>query len=748
MVESKSKLAKTGRDYAEVASEWFWEMGPDLRFIYISENVERLVGVPAAFHIGKTREELAGSNSASKKWQQHLQDLRDHKPFKDFRYNRRGPSGQTQFISVSGKPIFDEKGCFQGYIGVGSDLTVQVVAEERAQLANQRLATAIEALSEPFALWDSEDRLLICNQRFRDMNKEIADQAVPGVLYKDFAQALLDHELVPEAKHREKQWLVKRLANHRNPQGSFEQLRQDGLWFMINEQQLPDGSIATISADITDLKIAETKLIENRERIRDFAESASDWFWEMDENLRYCYFSERFTSVTGVPQDNMLGVSQEENGNPGAATGAWEKQLSDLRDHKPFKDFIHPGTKPDGSQVWLSISGKPVYDKGVFKGYRGFGRDITERIDHEKTIERLLHAIQQVPVGIALFDDEDRLIFFNSQYKSIMGIMADILEVGETFENMLRTMVARQPVKDALGREDAYIKERLAKHLAPGPPVEIHRIDRELLALETRAPDGYTFNIITDITEQKRTENDLNEARMNAEKANKVKSEFLASMSHELRTPLNAILGFSEILSGQYFGPTGTAKYKEYADDIHHSGQLLLELVNDLLDISVIEAGKMSLDKTTVSVQEIIEECRRTIKEKAIAKDIQITVTLSDPLSPLYVDKRAVKQVLLNLLSNAVKFTADSGEIKIFAESTEGKTRITVKDNGRGIPSQELSKITNPFTRSVRDPHLAEQGWGLGLAISKSLVELHEGELFIESEIGIGTSVTIVLSSQ
>ena len=248
-----------------------------------------------------------------------------------------------------------------------------------------------------------------------------------------------------------------------------------------------------------------------------------------------------------------------------------------------------------------------------------------------------------------------------------------------------------------------------------------------------------------DITEQENARRRRDQALLSAERANQSKSEFLASMSHELRTPLNAILGFSDILRNQHFGPLGNSKYQEYAGDIHRSGEHLLELVNELLDVSAIESGKKSLEKELVSIGDIIEDCIHTVAVNADSKNTEMEITVADELSPLYADRRAIKQVLLNLLSNAIKFTPEGGEITVHAYASAMATRIIVTDNGPGISTDMLPDITNPFIKSISNPHIAEPGWGLGLAISKSLVELHDGVMFIESEVGKGTSVIIEL---
>jgi signal transduction histidine kinase len=238
---------------------------------------------------------------------------------------------------------------------------------------------------------------------------------------------------------------------------------------------------------------------------------------------------------------------------------------------------------------------------------------------------------------------------------------------------------------------------------------------------------------------------DATEALAEAEQASQAKSEFLATMSHELRTPLNAILGFSDIISHQYLGPHGEKKYMEYAEDIHSSGEHLLELVNDLLDISAIEAGKQSLNKEMLTVNEMVAESFNAVGRKAQEKDIELLTEISETLPPLYADKRAIRQILLNLLTNAVKFTLDGGRITVSAKAAKQKIILKVADTGQGIPAERLPNLTEPFTKGAVEPHKTVDGWGLGLAITKSLIDLHDGKLDIASKVGKGTTVRVTL---
>jgi two-component system cell cycle sensor histidine kinase PleC len=227
-----------------------------------------------------------------------------------------------------------------------------------------------------------------------------------------------------------------------------------------------------------------------------------------------------------------------------------------------------------------------------------------------------------------------------------------------------------------------------------------------------------------------------------AEAANRAKSEFLANMSHELRTPLNAIIGFSEMIQAGTFGPLGSDRYEEYINDIHTSGNFLLNVINDILDMSKIEAGHFSLDREQIDLCPLINETVRMISLQADEKNITVETRIEDAMQ-LYADRRAVKQVLINLLSNAVKFTSHNGHITVRARKTGSALFMTIQDTGVGIPKSALKKIGQPFEQVENQFTKTHSGSGLGLAITRSLAELHGGWLRIRSTEGVGTVVAV-----
>lgn len=240
-----------------------------------------------------------------------------------------------------------------------------------------------------------------------------------------------------------------------------------------------------------------------------------------------------------------------------------------------------------------------------------------------------------------------------------------------------------------------------------------------------------------------------NEARRRAEAANKAKSRFLATMSHELRTPLNAIMGFSEVMENELLGPIGSDAYRDYAHNIYQSGDHLLSIINEILDLSRIEAGRYDLNEETVRLTDIVEDCERLVKIKAEAKSLAIVNDFAPDLPQVWVDPRALRQICLNLLSNALKFTPKGGRVTLIVGHTEdGGQFLTVSDTGPGIPKEEIPRVLQAFGQGSLAHETAEGGTGLGLPIVQNLIQLHGGTFDLHSELRKGTDVTVTLPPQ
>ncbi|MBL8587164.1 MAG: sensor histidine kinase [Methylobacteriaceae bacterium] len=266
--------------------------------------------------------------------------------------------------------------------------------------------------------------------------------------------------------------------------------------------------------------------------------------------------------------------------------------------------------------------------------------------------------------------------------------------------------------------------------------------------LYSTSVEGLSFRQEKDalIAELEQAKANSDEARRRAEDANLAKSRFLATMSHELRTPLNAILGFSEVMKNELFGPHAVPAYREYAADIHGSGQHLLMLINEILDLSRVEAGRYELKEETINLAFLVDECQHLLAMRAKKKGITVTLAAAPDLPRVWADERAIRQVTLNLLSNAIKFTPQGGSVTIKIGWTgSGGQYVSIRDTGPGIPEAEIPIVMSSFGRGSMALKQAEEGTGLGLPIVKGLIELHGGAFLLKSKIREGTEATFVM---
>jgi two-component system, cell cycle sensor histidine kinase PleC len=386
---------------------------------------------------------------------------------------------------------------------------------------------------------------------------------------------------------------------------------------------------------------------------------------------------------------------------------------------------------------------------------------------------RLKDAIENISEAFVLWDTENKLVLCNSKYQQFHSLPAIACIPGTPYATVTQSAkepIVRQYVPTVAG--DSMEGKSLEVQLGDGRWLQIN---------ERRTRDGGFVSVGTDITALKKHEErlllsertlmmtvrDLQKERLladqqsqrladladkyarektRAETANRSKSEFLANMSHELRTPLNAIIGFSEVMQEQMFGPLGSEKYTEYSHDIHKSGQFLLDVINDILDMSKIEAGRMELELTTLSIPSIFEDIMRFVGPRAAEGHVDIVLDMPKSCE-IVGDKRALKQVFINLLSNAVKFTPEGGQVKVSVVKSRDGVKVAIVDTGIGIPSNDIEKLGRPFEQVENQFTKSKGGSGLGLAISKSLVDLHNGALSIASVVGVGTTVSVTLKN-
>ena len=427
-----------------------------------------------------------------------------------------------------------------------------------------------------------------------------------------------------------------------------------------------------------------------------------------------------------------------------------------------------------GHYVWMRARAQVIRSTTGSLHVIGIAMDVTEQHRlaqrYAEADQRLADAIECTSEAFVLWDKNDRLVMCNAHFQKVYGLPDSILVPGT--ERWVVQAAAQKPI----------IQRRVADpdQGSASRTTDVQLADeRWLQSNERRTRDGGLVSVGTDITLLKRHQDRLREQerrlmcnigdlslsqkklekqtaelsvananyqaeKERAEAANRAKSEFLANMSHELRTPLNAILGFSEILLAGMFGPIGSPKYEEYARDIHDSGKHLLNVINDILDMSKIEAGQMKIRCERIDLDALIEESLRLTAIPAEEKNVHVEQRVSPGLV-MTADRRSMKQILLNILSNAVKFTEPGGKIALRTRKIGDKVAITIADTGIGIPKAALSKIGQPFEQVQSQYAKSTGGSGLGLAISRSLVNMHGGSLKIRSREGCGTVVSVMI---
>lgn len=363
---------------------------------------------------------------------------------------------------------------------------------------------------------------------------------------------------------------------------------------------------------------------------------------------------------------------------------------------------------------------------------------------------RLIEAIESMSEGLTLYDAEDRLILTNSKYRQMRAGIADLIKPGITFEELLRAGVARGEYLAAIGREEAWIQERLERYRHPSGPFEQQLNDDLWLQIsEYKTASGGTITIRTDITERKQVEVEMQRAKEAAEAANRAKSQFLANMSHELRTPLNAIIGYSEMLQEEA-GELGLDDFTPDLEKIHTAGKHLLALISDVLDLSKIEAGKMELYLENFDVQDMLQDVVVTIQPMVTRNANKLQVNLADDLGAMHADLTKVRQILFNLLSNASKFT-QNGQIMLNAaragNNNEKRDWLTfvVSDTGIGMDAGQVDHLFDAFTQADASTTRQYGGTGLGLAISQRFCQMMGGVINVQSQLGQGSTFTVRL---
>jgi PAS domain S-box-containing protein len=407
------------------------------------------------------------------------------------------------------------------------------------------------------------------------------------------------------------------------------------------------------------------------------------------------------------------------------------------------------GRHRDGSDIPVEVSLSPVRSAQGLSVCAAI-RDISERRRIEAaaklSADRLVSAVETIEDAFALFDASDRLVLCNSVYRGLLGEATGPL-IGRSYEELIDVWLSDLAFASDEERT-RFREERLAGRRDPKGAFEVHTRDgRTLRVMDRRTVEGGIVKTIWDLTHDVHSAAELREARSFAEAASAAKSEFLSSMSHELRTPLNAILGFAQLLERDRKEPL-SARQKERAAQILRGGEHLLRLIDDILDLSRIEAGRVSISKEPVAVHEVLEQARRTLEPMALRASVRLEIAPIVGIPNVVADRTRFAQIVMNFGSNAIKYNRPGGALTLSASHEGGPTiRVTVSDTGIGVPEDKQSKIFQPFQRAGQETGPIE-GTGIGLVISKRLAELMAGRVGFRSTPGIGSEFWVELPAQ
>ena len=514
----------------------------------------------------------------------------------------------------------------------------------------------------------------------------------------------------------------------------------------------------------------EQAFLDSEQRFRLAVEAARCGIWEWDLKDDKMFMSDVTGAIFGWGGGGVVeGVQVIDRVDPDHRDRL-RQALATAATYGGFDVSFRVPNPQGGLAVWIDARGQAFGEQaGGYTRIIGVALDVTQERSAQARAQaaesRLRDAIENVSEAFALWDQKGRLLMCNRNYRSFFSIDPALLTAGTTYKELNAVVAAA--IKRDLGGRDGQKGAREAE-LHDGRWLQISErrtlegglvltaADISIVKAQEEARRLNEEQLKTVVVSLEQSQGELSDLarkyeteKVRAEGANRAKSEFLANMSHELRTPLNAINGFSEIMVHEMFGALGDARYRGYAQDILSSGQHLLALINDILDMSKIEAGKMSLKLEPMLIEDVTEDAVRLVHNRAEASGQDLAIEFPEHLPEIEADYRAVKQVLLNLLSNAIKFTPRGGKITVLARVRSDilgeRLMITVRDTGIGIAAEDLARLAQPFEQVESQHAKANQGTGLGLALTKSLVELHGGDLDMQSTPGQGTSVSFSL---
>ncbi|KZY37892.1 hypothetical protein A3731_01935 [Roseovarius sp. HI0049] len=664
--------------------------------------------------------------------------------------------GEEYWVDLNISAEIDEQGADGILVHVATEITAMKTAEQDAERSRGLLENALSALPDAFAYYDRDDRLVICNDKYREFYPRTAEAMIPGVGYEELLRYGAERGEYSDAIGREEEWVVERLARRGTPKEYIEENLSSGRCIRIIEEPTPDGGRVGMRIDITELKRAE-------ERLAEIIEGAQVGTWEWRRGVDQVITNDRYAAILGHGSEEISGssvMSHFELVAPDQRADVlhhFEMLLNGQRNQvrREFR-MQHAG----GRYVWVEMrgritsrdaEGRTLRISGVLidisarkeseEALRRSNEDLTRALQERDTAERRFYDVAAISSDWFFELDADLThSFLSDTFQTITGQdpaeldgrdLSALLPGGKPTE---ADAAAWDAVRKALDRREAFSNHILSSRKTDGTQIWIRLSAAPFHDVITGAFAGYR-GVGSDVTE-------LYNERLKALAASDAKSMFLANMSHEIRTPLNGVLGIADLLA-----PTlETERQHKMIDTIRNSGELLLRILNNILDMSKIEAGELEIVSAPFSPLAMVEEVAEIYSTLAESKGVGFRLLVSPGAGEgRRGDEHRLKQVLHNLLNNAMKFTSD-GEVTLKLSARKNKPLVfEVTDSGIGMTEEQLGNIFQAFRQAGADISARYGGTGLGLAVVRDMTRLMGGEIGVTSTPGEGTTFRVVL---